>query len=448
MMTISSSTIICSACYSLLFLSYDWVTFCNAKKESVLRRGKQQQSPVFFEIIEDDKNNNNEEMAAFWDRFLRTSSVSSMMSLFPPTTNSPTIAPQSSSPVTQEPSSGVPVRSFSRSPSLLPTQAPSPPGNVPITPSPSSAVPTTLSPTTILPTSLEMTSIPTGPMPTSQPSLLPTQAPSNAVPTSLSPTTNQPTSLEMTSIPTGPMPTSQPSLLPTQAPSSAVPTSLSPTTNQPTSLEMTSIPTGPMPTSQQPSSTEAPSAATSTSLTTLEPTSLSPTVSMQPSGPGFQLCSGNIALNVTIGPRSNPGGGFVNVPTAQSLQNVVDCLDITQGEVHTQTSHVWWNPGPLELQFSFEQEYRLRNVYFWNYYGETYDVDQIDFEFFNSQGELVLNYTAFPRLGENANGSNGDSIVAETIDLPMAVDASRVNSILTSTNGQLDFQNFVFLAAN
>lgn len=106
---------------------------------------------------------------------------------------------------------------------------------------------------------------------------------------------------------------------------------------------------------------------------TIAPTTPSPTSTptLRPSGESVELCSDNIPVSVTVGSLSNPSGRFVNVPTQQSLENVVDCLDINVGEQHTQTSHVWWNPGPLELVFDFGGiEYNLRDVYFWNYFGK------------------------------------------------------------------------------
>jgi len=108
-------------------------------------------------------------------------------------------------------------------------------------------------------------------------------------------------------------------------------------------------------------------------ISTLSPSNvLSPTAAptFRPSGESIEMCSDNIPVTVTLGPRSNPSGSFVNLPTQQSLENVVDCLDIDQGEQHTQSSHVWWNPGPIELIFEFNDvEYNIRDVYFWNYFG-------------------------------------------------------------------------------
>ena len=86
--------------------------------------------------------------------------------------------------------------------------------------------------------------------------------------------------------------------------------------------------------------------------------------------------------------------------------------------------------------------------FFWNYFGEGFDVDQIVLEFFDLNGELTGTYTVFPKAGETALGQNANDIVAETLDLPAITRASRVAAVLSSTNGQIDFQNFVFRAAD
>lgn len=96
--------------------------------------------------------------------------------------------------------------------------------------------------------------------------------------------------------------------------------------------------------------------------------------------------------------------------------------------------------------FDFEVEYSLREVYFWNYFAEQFDVDEIDLSFYDLAGTLTGTAILQPRLGQNANGVNGNDIVAETIPLAAVYTASRVVALLTGTNGQIDFQNFVFRA--
>jgi len=244
-------------------------------------------------------------------------------------------------------------------------------------------------------------------------------------------------SAPLTSAPTA-APVAEPStvapIISTEAPT---PVPIDSPTATPTKVPITAAPI---------TSTEAPTPATvdfPTAIpTTASPDTAGPTVSTQPSG--IQLCSGNLPVTVVVGPNSNPAGGFVNVNEQQSLANVIDCLDINEGETHTQASHVWWNPAPLELIFDFGQEFSLRSIHFWNYFGEGFDVDQIDFVFFNSLNETTGTFTVEPRTGEKALGQNNNPIVAETLPLPAGIQASRVAATLTSSNGELDFQNFVF----
>lgn len=106
---------------------------------------------------------------------------------------------------------------------------------------------------------------------------------------------------------------------------------------------------------------------------------------------------------------------------------MIDYLGLEEAEQHNQQSHVWWNPGPLALVIDFEgAEYVLDAIYFWNKFGATYDVDQINFQFFDSNNELVGTQTVLPRLGENADGNNNNDVVPERLDLSPAVQASSV----------------------
>ena len=138
-----------------------------------------------------------------------------------------------------------------------------------------------------------------------------------------------------------------------------------------------------------------------------------------------------------------------NLSTEQSLLNVNNCLDPDEGETHTQTSHVWWSPSPLELVFDFGQEttYTITGFQFWNYFGEQYDVDQIDMLFFDKKGVQLASsqQTIFPSTGQNAAGVNGNDIIAERIVLVPINGVASISATLIGTNGQIDFQNMLFL---
>ena len=148
--------------------------------------------------------------------------------------------------------------------------------------------------------------------------------------------------------------------------------------------------------------------------------------------PPIQLCSDNIPVTVSIGPRSNSDGGFVDVSTSQSLSNAVDCLGRDEAEVHTKTSHVWWNPGPLELIFDFGGvEYDLQEVFFWNYFGEGFDVDGIDFEFLDMEGQIVSTMSVLPMTGQNPSGANANPVVAQSFVVPTGTRAAKVSAVLS-----------------
>lgn len=124
-------------------------------------------------------------------------------------------------------------------------------------------------------------------------------------------------------------------------------------------------------------------------------------------------------------------------------------MDPSEGEEHNQQSHVWWNPAPLELIFEFNDEYFLTSIHFWNYFTEQFDVDQIDFVFYSAAEIEVGRQTVNPSMGQNSAGQNANDIVAEIIDLDIGnILIKKVEATLTSSNGELDFQNFVFLGVN
>lgn len=166
----------------------------------------------------------------------------------------------------------------------------------------------------------------------------------------------------------------------------------------------------------------------------------------------IQLCPPFIPVNVSLGNNSNPNGRFQNVAVAQSLLNMVNCLDPDAGEEHTQTSHVWWNPGPLEVVLTLGnvgETFTLQSFQFWNFFEEFYDVDSIGFRFLDKNGNRIMwvNESLYvPKLGRNSAGINTNNIIAERIDLNSLVQGvSSVVVTFNSTNGQIDFQNILFV---
>lgn len=100
----------------------------------------------------------------------------------------------------------------------------------------------------------------------------------------------------------------------------------------------------------------------------------------------------------------------------------------------------------MELLFHLGDTYDLDAVYFWNYFTEQFDVDQIEFEFIDSANATVGNLTVAPATGVNSAGANANNIVAETFTFDQNFRARKVSAFLSSTNGELDFNNIGFTA--
>ncbi len=146
-------------------------------------------------------------------------------------------------------------------------------------------------------------------------------------------------------------------------------------------------------------------------------------------------------ISVSLGSSMAPEP-FNNLSTAASLANVIDAPSAVAPEDHLQSTHVWFTGASgLELDFDFGEEYDLVTLHFWNYFGEGFDVDNIDLNFFDSSHTLVgslLNVE--PALG----GNGGNPIFAEHFPLFFPSNVQFVNAVLTGTNNQVDFNNIGF----
>jgi hypothetical protein len=132
---------------------------------------------------------------------------------------------------------------------------------------------------------------------------------------------------------------------------------------------------------------------------------------------------------------------FANRTTAASLASIIDASSATSSENHNQSTHVWVSGGALELDFDLGLEYDLTELHFWNYFGESFDVDNINFTFFDSNNALVgslLNVS--PLLG----GGGSNPIFAEDYSLSFPSNVQFVNAVLTGSNNQVDFNNIGF----
>ena len=144
----------------------------------------------------------------------------------------------------------------------------------------------------------------------------------------------------------------------------------------------------------------------------------------------------NITVSLGASMAAEP---FVNTTTAQALSNVIDAASASATEVHTQTSHVWINSAPLELDFDFGMEYDLTAMHLWNYHIEAFDVDNIAFRFFNKSFSLVGTLNSSPSLGTGVTQS------AQTYNLLFPSRVRYVNAFLSgNVFGEVDFNNIGF----
>ncbi len=142
-------------------------------------------------------------------------------------------------------------------------------------------------------------------------------------------------------------------------------------------------------------------------------------------------------ISVSLG-SSMDAEPFANRSTVDSLASIIDAPSADAPENHNQSTHVWVSGGSLELDFDLGIEYDLTTLHFWNYFGESFDVDNIDFNFFDSSNILVGSLlNVMPELGSSL-------IFAEDYALSFPSNVQFVNAVLTGTNNQVDFQNIGF----
>lgn len=152
-------------------------------------------------------------------------------------------------------------------------------------------------------------------------------------------------------------------------------------------------------------------------------------------------------MSVSLGGGTNPVSRpatdpFNNLSTAQSLANVIDAPSASAPEFHNQSTHVWMT-GVLALVFDLGQERDLTTLHFWNYFGEGFDVDNIDLTFSDSMMTNIGSQSVIPALGGPAT-SDSTPIFAEDIPLAGALNVQFVSALLTGSNQQVDFNNLGF----
>ena len=153
----------------------------------------------------------------------------------------------------------------------------------------------------------------------------------------------------------------------------------------------------------------------------------------------------NIAnISVTVGPGTSPGTFNNTFNSGATIDKVIDAPSAEAEEFHNQSTHIWFTAvevgGGLELMFDFGTEYDITTLHFWNYNGEDYDVDNIEFDFFDMAHNPVGALSIQPALGASP------AIVAQHIALAAPLNVQFVTAFLTGDNRQVDFQNIGFTA--
>lgn len=149
-------------------------------------------------------------------------------------------------------------------------------------------------------------------------------------------------------------------------------------------------------------------------------------------------------ITVAVGAGTSPGSFNNTFANGATILKVIDAPSADAEEFHTQATHIWFTAdsvgGGLELQFDFFQRYDIQTLHFWNYTGEAYDVDNVDFTFFDGDGVQIGSLSIQPALGSSPG------IRAQDIDLPAPLGVRYVTAFLSGTNREVDFQNIGFTA--
>lgn len=170
-------------------------------------------------------------------------------------------------------------------------------------------------------------------------------------------------------------------------------------------------------------------------------TALAMSASLAHAAPVY-LNTDNITVEVGVG--TSPGSFNNTFSSGQTIEKVIDAPSASATEFHNQTTHIWFTAdavgGGLELLFNFGVSYDITTLHFWNYTSEDFDVDQVDFTFYNSLDQVIGMQTLFPALGSSPG------IAAQDIALVSPLNTRSVKAFLTGTNRQVDFQNIGFTA--
>lgn len=149
-------------------------------------------------------------------------------------------------------------------------------------------------------------------------------------------------------------------------------------------------------------------------------------------------------ITVQVGAGTSPGTFNNTFANGATIAKVIDAPSADAAEFHNQQTHIWYTAdqigGGLELRFDFQIEYDVTTLHFWNYTSEGYDVDNVDFTFYNAANSQVGALSVQPALGSSPG------ILAQDIALAAPLNVRYVTVFLTGSNREVDFQNIGFTA--
>lgn len=149
-------------------------------------------------------------------------------------------------------------------------------------------------------------------------------------------------------------------------------------------------------------------------------------------------------ISVAVGEGTSPGTLNNTFQGGGTIEKVIDAPSADAEEFHNQNTHIWFKAeadgGGLELIFDFGISYNITTLHFWNYTGEGYDVDRIDFTFYDAAGSVIGTMSIEPATGTSPG------IRAEDIPLVSPLNTRWVRAFLTGDNRAVDFQNMGFTA--
>ena len=134
---------------------------------------------------------------------------------------------------------------------------------------------------------------------------------------------------------------------------------------------------------------------------------------------------------------------FANRTTLDSLISLTDAPSADAEEFHRQSTHVWVSGGMLEVVFEFDNDFDLTQFHFWNYHSESFDVDDVDLVFLDSEMNTIGTMEDIsPALG-NDTGFDSTPTLAE--DFALDFEGVRyVRATFAGSNDQVDFNNMGF----